>query len=72
MGGQRDHLKWTRGRLQLTLAAALFGGIAALLTEVRPLRDKPEERWYNGRAPTGSVKTPTWRRTAGAEPLNPG
>ncbi|WP_329340525.1 DUF4231 domain-containing protein [Streptomyces sp. NBC_00663] len=92
--GQRDYLKWTRGRLQLALAAALFGGIAAtvdshgtvektaaalaltafiaaLLTEVHLLRDKPEERWYNGRALAESVKTLAWRFMAGAAPFPP-
>lgn len=92
--GQRDYLKWTRGRLQLALAAALFGGIAAtvdnhgrvektaaalaltafiaaLLTEVHLLRDKPEERWYNGRALAESVKTLAWRYMAGAAPFPP-
>ncbi|MFI9830482.1 DUF4231 domain-containing protein [Streptomyces sp. NPDC051913] len=92
--GQRDYLKWTRGRLQLALAAALFGGIAAtvdshgrvektaaalaltafiaaLLTEIHLLRDKPEERWYNGRALAESVKTLAWRYMAGAAPFPP-
>lgn len=92
--GQRDYLKWTRGRLQLALAAALFGGIAAavdrhgavektaaalaltafiaaLLTEVHLLRDKPEERWYTGRALAESVKTLAWRYMAGAAPFPP-
>ncbi|SNX57578.1 uncharacterized protein DUF4231 [Streptomyces sp. TLI_55] len=92
--GQRDYLKWTRGRLQLALAAALFGGIAAavdrhgavertaaalaltafiaaLLTEVHLLRNKPEERWYTGRALAESVKTLAWRYMAGAAPFPP-
>ncbi|MEU6377798.1 DUF4231 domain-containing protein [Streptomyces sp. NPDC046909] len=89
---QREYLKWTRGRLQLALAAALFGAvaassegrtekaaaalalvafIAALVTEIHLLRDKPEDRWYHGRALAESAKTLAWRYMAGAEPFPP-
>lgn len=89
---QKAHLRWTRGRLQLALLAALFGAVAAgseeggllertaaalalvafvaaLLTEIHLLRDKPEDRWYHGRALAESVKTLAWRYMAGATPF---
>jgi hypothetical protein len=89
---QKAHLRWTRGRLQLALLAALFGAVAAgseeggllertaaalalvafvaaLLTEIHLLRDKPEDRWYHGRALAESVKTLAWRYMAGAAPF---
>jgi hypothetical protein len=89
---QSAYLRWTRGRLQLALLAALSGAvaagsaeggwvertaaafaliafIAALLTEVHLLRDKPEDRWYHGRALAESVKTLAWRYMANAAPF---
>lgn len=89
---QNGYLRWTRGRLQLALLAALFGTVAAgaaeggglertaaalalvafvaaLLTEIHLLRDKPEDRWYHGRALAESVKTLAWRYMGGAAPF---
>jgi hypothetical protein len=48
------------------VAAALF--LAALLMELRLIRDHPERRWYEGRAVAESAKTLTWRYAVGALP----
>ncbi|WP_445279901.1 DUF4231 domain-containing protein [Streptomyces sp. DSM 118148] len=89
---QKEYLRWTRGRLQLAVLAAVAGiftasskdgtwptklsscvalvsFIAALSLEVHLLRDRPEERWYHGRAVAESVKTLAWRYMAIADPF---
>ncbi|MFF4038962.1 DUF4231 domain-containing protein [Streptomyces sp. NPDC001816] len=89
---QREYLRWTRGRLQLAVLAAIAGIFtasskdgtwvekvsatfalvsftAALLLEVHLLRDRPEERWYHGRALAESAKTLAWRYMAVADPF---
>jgi hypothetical protein len=58
------------GGLERTAAAlALVAFVAALLTEIHLLRDKPEDRWYHGRALAESVKTLAWRYMGGAAPF---
>jgi SMODS and SLOG-associating 2TM effector domain 3/SMODS and SLOG-associating 2TM effector domain 1 len=47
-------------------AAAL---VAAALTELYLVRDRPEQRWYSGRAAAESAKTLGWRYAVGAEPF---
>lgn len=47
-------------------AAAL---VAAALTELYLVRDRPEQRWYEGRAAAESAKTLGWRYAVGAEPF---
>ncbi len=89
---QKEYLRWTRGRLQLAVLAAvagifaassrdgtwpakIFTGMAlvsfivALSLEVHLLRDRPEDRWYHGRALAESVKTLAWRYMAIADPF---
>lgn len=89
---QKEYLRWTRGRLQLAVVAAIAGIFtassddgswvekgfatlalvsftAALLLEIYLLRDRPEERWYQGRALAESVKTLAWRYMAIADPF---
>ncbi|WTP58526.1 DUF4231 domain-containing protein [Streptomyces phaeochromogenes] len=89
---QKNHLRWTRGRLQLAVIAAssgvfavtgddgtlqesaassiaLLSFVTALLLEIHMLRDKPEDRWYHGRALAESVKTLAWRYMTAAAPF---
>ena len=47
-------------------AAAL---VAAALTELYLVRDRPDRRWYEGRAAAESAKTLGWRYAVGAEPF---
>jgi hypothetical protein len=47
-------------------AAAL---VAAALTELYLVRDRPEQRWYEARAAAESAKTLGWRYAVGAEPF---
>lgn len=51
------------------VCVALASFIAALYLEVQLLRDRPEERWYHGRALAESVKTLAWRYMAIADPF---
>ncbi|MCC5032905.1 DUF4231 domain-containing protein [Streptomyces sp. WAC 00631] len=48
---------------------ALISFVTALIFEVHLLRDRPEERWYHGRAIAESAKTLAWRYMAIAEPF---
>ncbi|GHH55274.1 uncharacterized membrane protein YoaK (UPF0700 family) [Streptomyces umbrinus] len=50
-------------------STALASFVAALLLEIHMLRDKPEDRWYHGRALAESVKTLTWRYMTAAAPF---
>jgi hypothetical protein len=43
--------------------------VAAALTELYLVRDRPEQRWYEGRAAAESAKTLGWRYAVGAEPF---
>ncbi len=57
------------GIKNLFVSVALASFIAALSLEVHLLRDRPEERWYHGRALAESIKTLAWRYMAIAEPF---
>ncbi|MEU2536606.1 DUF4231 domain-containing protein [Streptomyces iakyrus] len=52
-----------------SVCVALISFVTALILEVHLLRDKPEERWYHGRAIAESAKTLAWRFMAIAEPF---
>ncbi|MER7578262.1 DUF4231 domain-containing protein, partial [Streptomyces sp. NPDC126514] len=54
---------------KLFVSVALVSFIIALMLEIHLLRDRPEERWYHGRAVAESVKTLAWRYMAIAEPF---
>ncbi|WUI21189.1 DUF4231 domain-containing protein [Streptomyces sp. NBC_00425] len=48
---------------------ALASFTVALLLEIHLLRNKPEDRWYHGRALAESAKTLAWRYMTGAAPF---
>jgi SMODS and SLOG-associating 2TM effector domain 3/SMODS and SLOG-associating 2TM effector domain 1 len=83
VSAQRRYLGMTRLRLILLVAAAVagavtiswfgFAGAALLLTaaiiELDILRDRPDRRWYEGRAAAESAKTLGWRYAVGGAPF---
>ncbi|MGW0908434.1 DUF4231 domain-containing protein [Streptomyces sp. NPDC002853] len=51
------------------VCVALLSFVTALILEAHLLRDRPEERWYHGRAIAESAKTLAWRYMVIAEPF---
>lgn len=50
-------------------SVALASFVVALLLEIHLLRNKPEDRWYHGRALAESAKTLAWRYMTAAAPF---
>ncbi|MDQ1747150.1 MAG: hypothetical protein QOD07_1413 [Frankiaceae bacterium] len=60
---------WVHDGVEILTALAAAAFVAALGAEVWLLADRPENRWYDGRAFAESAKTLAWRFAVGGSPF---
>jgi SMODS and SLOG-associating 2TM effector domain 3/SMODS and SLOG-associating 2TM effector domain 1 len=57
------------GRVEWSGLVGAAAFVAAAITELSIVRDRPDRRWYEGRAAAESAKTLGWRYAVGAAPF---
>jgi hypothetical protein len=59
----------TSGGVDLAALIAVAGFLVSLLVSTKVAQDRPEQRWYRGRAGAESIRTLSWAYAVGGDPF---